>query len=319
MPKALVTGITGMAGSYLAELLLKKGYSVSGIIRRSSSFSTGRIDHIFNELDLHYGDLTDGVGLANIFNKVQPDELYSLGAQSHVKVSFECPEYTENVVALGPTRLLEIIRQFKPDTKFYQSSSSEMYGNSPPPQNEASPMLANSPYAVAKYHSFCTTRNYRDGYGIFACNGILFNMESPRRGETFVTRKITMAVARIALRKQDKLLLGNMDAKRDWGFCPEYVEAMWKIMQLKRPDDIVIGTGETHTVEEFVNEAFNYVGLDWHNFVEIDKRYLRPTEVNVLMADTTKAQKLIGWKPKVKFKELVRLMVDADLRLAEKE
>jgi GDPmannose 4,6-dehydratase len=319
MRKALIFGISGQTGSYLAETLLEKDYVVHGVIRRSSSFNTGRINHIFARLNLHYGDMTDGVGLSNIFNKVQPNEVYNMAAQSHVKVSFECPEYTENVVALGATRLLEIIRQFKPDTKYYQASSSEMYGNSPPLQNEETPMIPNSPYSVAKLHAYLATKNYRDGYGIFASNGILFNHESERRGETFLTRKVTMAVARIALRKQDKLLLGNMDAKRDWGYAKEYATAIWQIMQLKRPDDIVIGTGETHTVEEFVNEAFNYVGLDWHNFVEIDKRYLRPTEVNVLMADTTKAQKLIGWKPKVKFKELVRLMVDADLKLAEKE
>jgi GDPmannose 4,6-dehydratase len=314
MRKALITGITGMAGSYLAELLLSKNYCVHGIIRRSSSFNTGRIDHIFDRLNLYHGDLTDGVGLSNIFNKVQPDEVYSLGAQSHVKVSFECPEYTENVVALGVTRLLEIIRQFKPDTKLLQSSSSEMYGNSPPMQNENTPMLPNSPYAVAKYHAFRGVINYREGYGLFASNSICFNMESPRRGETFVTRKVTMAVAKIALGKQKKLFLGNLDAKRDWGFCPEYVECMWKIMQLPNPDDVVIGTGETHTVQEFVEEAFSHVGLDWKKYVEIDPRYLRPTEVNVLQADTRKAQKLIGWNPKVKFKELVKIMVDADLK-----
>jgi GDPmannose 4,6-dehydratase len=318
MKRALISGITGQDGSYLAELLLSKGYETHGIIRRSSSFNTKRIDHIFDKLHLHFGDMADGGNLFHLVNLVQPDEIYNLASQSHVKVSFEVPEYTENITALGATRLLEAIRQLKPNTKYYQASSSEMYGNSPPPQSETTPMLPNSPYSVAKLHAYLETINYRNAYDMFACNGILFNHESPRRGETFVTKKITKRVAEIALKKQSKLFLGNLSAKRDWGFAGEYVEAMYEIMQLPKPEDIVIGTGETHTVQEFVEEAFKYVGLNWEDYVVIDKKYYRPTEVNVLQADIRKAKKLIGWKPKVKFKELVKIMVDADLEDAEK-
>ncbi len=310
---ALITGISGQDGSYLAELLLSKGYEVHGILRRSSSFNTSRIDHIFNKLHLHYGDMTDSGSLFSLINSIRPDEVYNLAAQSHVKVSFEIPEYTEDVTALGATRLLEAVRQVKPDTKYYQASSSEMFGNALPLQNENTPMLANSPYAISKLCAYRMTIHYRDSYNIFASNGILFNHESPRRGETFVTRKITKGVASIKLGLQDKLVLGNLEAKRDWGYAKEYVEAIYKIIQLPVPTDIVIGTSETHTVQEFVEEAFNYVKLDWKKYVEIDKRYYRPTEVNVLQADTRKAEKLINWKPKVKFKELVHLMVDADI------
>jgi GDPmannose 4,6-dehydratase len=312
--KALITGITGQDGSYLAELLLSKGYEVHGTVRRSSSINTKRIDHIFDRLHLHYADLTDSGSLFSLIASIKPNEVYNLAAQSHVKVSFELPEYTEEVVALGATRLLEAIRQLKPDTKYYQASSSEMYGDSLPLQNELTPMLPNSPYAVAKLHAYHDTRNYRNGYGIFACNGILFNHESPRRGETFVTRKITQGVARIKLGLQKELILGNLEAKRDWGYAPEYVKAIWKIMQLGKPEDIVIGTGETHTIKEFVREAFDCVKLNWKDYVKIDQKYYRPTEVNVLQADTKIAALLIDWKPKVKFKELVRIMVEADVK-----
>lgn len=312
--KVLLSGITGQDGSYLAELLLSKGYETHGIVRRSSSINTKRIDHIFDKIHLHFGDLSDSSSIFSLIASIKPDEVYNLASMSHVKVSFEIPEYTENITALGTVRILEAIRQLKPDTKFLQAASSEQFGNASPPQNEDTPMIPNSPYACAKLLAYNSTKNYREGYNIFACNSICFNHESPRRGETFVTRKVTMAIARIKTGLQNKLLLGNLEAKRDWSFAPECVEAMYKIMQLPTPEDIVIGTGETHTVQEFVEEAFSYAGLDWKKYVEIDKRYCRPTEVNVLQADTRKAEKLINWKPKVTFKELVRIMVDADIR-----
>jgi GDPmannose 4,6-dehydratase len=326
MKKALITGITGQDGSYLAELLLKKGYHVWGIIRRSSSFHTGRIDHLYQDphnqppLKLIYGDLTDGSNLSSIIADVAFDEIYNLGAQSHVRVSFDNPIYTVNTDALGTLRLLEAIRTSKKDVKFYQASSSEMYGNVvEAPQNEKTPFYPRSPYGCAKVYSFWQTVNYREAYGLFACNGILFNHESPRRGETFVTRKITRAATRIKLGLQDKLFLGNLDAKRDWGFAADFVEAMWLILQQKKADDYVIATGETHSVREFLNEVFGYLKLDWKKFVEIDKRYLRPSEVDILQGDAGKAKKILGWQPKVKFKELARMMTDADMKIAENE
>jgi GDPmannose 4,6-dehydratase len=324
--KALITGITGQDGSYLTELLLKKNYEVWGIIRRSSSFHTGRIDHLYKDphekplLRLLYGDLTDGGNLSTIVNEIQPDEVYNLGAQSHVKVSFEMPIYTANTDALGTLRLLEAVRGMKKPAKFYQASSSEMYGNVVEvPQNEKTPFYPRSPYACAKAYSFWQTVNYREAYGLFACNGILFNHESPRRGETFVTRKITRAATRIKLGLQDKLYLGNLDARRDWGYAADFVEAMWLILQQDKPDDFVIATGVNHSVREFLDEVFGYLDLDWHKFVEVDPRYFRPTEVDVLQGDATKAQKLLGWKPKVTFKALARMMTDADMKLAEQE
>jgi len=326
MKKALITGITGQDGSYLTELLLKKGYHVSGIIRRSSSFHTGRIDHLYKDpheqpqLVLTYGDLTDGSNLSTIVNEIQPDEIYNLGAQSHVRVSFDMPIYTVNTDALGTLRLLEAVRTMKKPAKFYQASSSEMYGKAVEvPQNEKTPFYPRSPYGCAKVYSFWQTVNYREAYGLFACNGILFNHESPRRGETFVTRKITRAATRIKLGLQDKLYLGNLDAKRDWGYAGDYVEAMWLMLQQDKPDDCVIATGESHSVREFLDEVFGYLGLDWHKFVEIDPRYLRPAEVDVLQGDASKAAKLLNWKPKVTFKELARMMADADMKLAEDE
>ncbi len=319
--KAFLTGITGQIGSYLAEQLLEKGFIVHGLVRRSSSISTSRIDHIYKDphdigarLFLHYGDMSDGAGLANLINKIRPDYIFNLAAQSHVKVSFEIPEYTEDITATGVIRLLEVVRHLDYPVRLLQSSSSEMFGNAAPPQSETTPMSPNSPYAIAKYCAYRNIINYREGYDIFACNSICFNNESPRRPPTFVTRKITQGVARIKLGLQDKLYLGNLEAKRDWGFSPEYSLAMIKIIELDTPTDIVIGTGETHTVQEFVEEAFNYVKLDWRKYVDIDKRYYRPTEVNVLQADTRKAEKLIDWKPKVKFKELIKIMVDADIK-----
>jgi GDPmannose 4,6-dehydratase len=321
--KALITGITGQDGSYLAELLLSKGYEVHGIIRRSSSFNTSRISHIYKDphdpdrrLILHYGDLSDSEQLSNILYNVKPWEIYNLGAQSHVRVSFDMPEYTANVDALGLTRMLEIIRRSGYNPRFYQASSSEMFGASPPPQSETTPFLPRSPYACSKVYSHWTTKNYRDGYGIFACNGIFFNHESPRRGETFVTRKITRAVAAIKAKKQDALYLGNLSARRDWGYAPEYVEAMWKVMSQSRPGDYVIGTGESHTVREFVEYAFDYAGLEMEKFVRTDPRYFRPTEVEHLVADPKKAMQDLHWQPKVRFKELVKIMVDADMRAA---
>jgi GDPmannose 4,6-dehydratase len=321
MKKALVTGITGQDGSYLAELLLSKGYHVWGMIRRSSSFNTGRIDHIYQDphdpspkLKLVHGDLNDASSLNRIIRTVEPDEIYNLGAQSHVRVSFDIPEYTGEVSGLSATRLLEAIRESGIRTRFYNASSSEMFGSAPAPQNENTPFWPRSPYAAAKVYAHWMTVNYREGYGMFACNGILFNHESPRRGETFVTRKITMAVARIKLGKQKKLFLGNLDARRDWGFAGDYVEAMWKMMQQDKPDDYVIATGETYSVRDFLEEAFGHADLKWQEHVEIDPRYFRPTEVDLLQGDSSKARELLGWKPRVGFKELVRMMVDADLQ-----
>jgi len=324
MKTALITGITGQDGSYLAELLLAKGYLVYGIIRRSSSFNTGRIDHIYkdphdphSEMRLVYGDLNDGSSLNRIIRTTQPDEIYHLGAQSHVRVSFDVPEYTGEITGLGTVRLLEAIRETGVKTRFYQASSSEMYGNVPGPLNEQSYFQPRSPYAAAKVYAYWITVNYREGYDLFACNGILFNHESPRRGETFVSRKITKAAARIKLGRQDKLFLGNLDAKRDWGYAKDYVEAMWMMLQQDKPDDYVIATGETHSVREFLDEAFGHLDLDWKKYVEIDPRYFRPTEVDLLLGDASKARKTLGWKPRVLFKDLVRLMVDADME-AEK-
>lgn len=326
MKKVIITGITGQDGSYLAELLLKKGYEVHGIIRRSSSFNTSRIDHIYKDphatdvkLFLHYGDLTDGANLNQLIKTIKPYEIYNLGAQSHVKVSFDIPEYTTNVNALGTIRILDAIRESGRKTKFYQASSSEIFGNSNPPQNEKTPFQPRSPYAASKLYSYWITVNYREAYNLFACNGILFNHESPRRGETFVTRKITRAATRIKLNLQKKLYLGNLNAKRDWGYAPEFVEAAWAMLQQDKPDDYVIATGQTHSVKEFVEEVFEYLGLEWKKYVEIDKRYFRPTEVDELQGDAAKAREKLGWKPKVSFSELVKIMVDSDMKLAEKE
>lgn len=319
MKKALITGITGQDGSYLAEFLLAKGYEVHGLIRRSSTFSTSRIDHIYVDphdpdakLFLHYGDLSDSSQLTNWVYSIRPDEIYHLGAQSHVRVSFDTAEYTGDVVALGTTRILEAIRQSGIKAKFYQASSSEMFGASPPPQNEQTLFQPRSPYAVAKVYAFWMAENYREAYGLFATNGILFNHESPRRGETFVTRKITRAIAHMLSGKQRYLYLGNLEAKRDWGYAPEYVEVMWLMLQQDEPDDYVIGTGETHSVKEFLVEAFGYAGLDWQEHVRTDPRYFRPLEAETLVADASKARAKLGWEPKVTFKELVRIMVDAD-------
>ena len=321
MRKALITGIGGQDGSYLAEFLLSKQYEVHGIIRRSSTFNTQRIDHIYvdphtpgAQLFLHYGDLTSSEQLSYAINHFKPDEIYNLGAQSHVRVSFDMPEYTGDVTALGTTRILEAIRISRHKLKFYQASSSEMFGIATSPQNENTYFCPCSPYGVAKLYSYWMTINYRKGYDIFASNGILFNHESPRRGGTFVTRKITQAVANIIAGKQEKLYLGNLSAKRDWGYAPEFVEAMWEILQQKGPDDYVIGTGAAHTVEEFVDLAFKYAGLDYNKHVEKDKHYFRPTEVDELVADTTKAKKVLNWQPKITFIDLVKIMVDADMR-----
>ncbi len=326
MKKALITGITGQDGSYLAELLLEKGYQVWGIMRRSSSFHTGRIDHLYKDphehprLRLVYGDLTDGSNLSTIINEIQPDEVYNLGAQSHVRVSFDMPIYTADVDALGTLRLLEAIRSSDKPAKFYQASSSEMYGKVvETPQTEKTPFYPRSPYGCAKVYSFWQTVNYREAYGLFACNGILFNHESPRRGETFVTRKITRAATRIKLGLQDKLFLGNLEAERDWGFAGDYVEAMWLMLQQDKPDDYVVATGESHSVREFVDEVFSYLDLDWQKYVEIDPRYLRPSEVDYLQGDASKAKKVLKWEPKVTFKELARMMTDADMKIAEHE
>jgi len=326
MKKALITGITGQDGSYLTEFLLEKGYRVWGIVRRSSSFHTGRIEHLYKDphenpwLRLIYGDLTDGGSLSTIVNEIKPDEVYNLGAQSHVRVSFDTPIYTVNTDALGTLRLLEALRRMKKPPKFYQASSSEMYGKVVEvPQTESTPFYPRSPYGCAKVYSFWQTVNYREAYGLFACNGILFNHESPRRGETFVTRKITRAAARIRLGLQDKLYLGNLDAKRDWGFAGDFVEAMWLMLQQDEPDDYVIATGENHSVREFLDEVFDYLDLDWQKYVEIDQRYYRPTEVDVLLGDPSKAKNVLNWEPKVRFKELARMMTDADMKLAEQE
>jgi len=320
--KALITGITGQDGSYLAEFLIKKGYTVYGIIRRSSSFNTQRIDHLYQDpheksrkLNLVYGDLNDASSLNALIRNICPDEIYNLGAQSHVKVSFEVPEYTAEVTGLGTTRLLEAIRDSGVKTKFYQASSSEMYGKVlETPQTENTPFYPRSPYGAAKVYAYWMTVNYREAYNMFACNGILFNHESPRRGETFVTRKITMGLARIKLGLQKKLYLGNLDSKRDWGFAGDYVEAMWLMLQQPKADDFVIATGETHSVREFLQEAFDHVKLDWKKYVAIDKRYLRPTEVDLLLGDSSKARRVLKWKPKVNFKQLVHMMVDSDMQ-----
>jgi len=327
MKKALITGITGQDGSYLTEFLLKKGYEIYGIIRRSSSFHTGRIDHLYKDphegprLKLIYGDLTDGSNISGILNEIKPDEVYNLAAQSHVRVSFDQPIYTVNVDALGTLRLLEAIRQVKKNPpKFYQASSSEMYGKAAEtPQTEKTSFYPRSPYGCAKVYSFWQTVNYREAYNIFASNGILFNHESPRRGETFVTRKITRAAARIKLGLQDKVYLGNLKAKRDWGYAADFVEAMWLILQQDKPDDYVIATGENHSVKEFLDEVFGYLELDWQKYVEIDPKYYRPTEVDMLLGDPSKAKRVLGWSPKVGFKELARIMTDADMELARQE
>jgi GDPmannose 4,6-dehydratase len=322
--KALITGITGQDGSYLTELLLNKGYEVHGLIRRSSTFNTERIDHIYVDphepnvkLFLHFGDITDSGQLTNLIYNIQPDEIYHLAAQSHVRVSFDMPEFTGDVTGMGTTRLLEAIRRSGIKTKFYQASSSEMFGDAPSPQNEDTPFRPRSPYAIAKVYAYWMARNYREGYGMFAVNGILFNHESPRRGETFVTRKITKGVARIKYKLQDKIYLGNVKAKRDWGYAEDFVEAMWLMLQQEEPNDYVVATGESHSVEEFLEEAFGYVGLDWRDYVEIDPRYFRPTDVYFLQGDASKAKRKLGWGPRVRFKELVRIMVDADLRNLE--
>ena len=323
MKRALITGITGQDGSYLAELLLHKGYEVHGIIRRASTFNTNRIDHIYRDphngekvkLYLHYGDIAVGETLQHIVYNIKPDEIYHLAAQSHVKVSFDMPEYTGDVTGLGTIRILEAVRKSGVNSRFYQASSSEMFGSAKPPQNEETKFYPRSPYAAAKVYAYWITRNYREAYKIYACNGMLFNHESPRRGETFVTRKITRAVAAIKANKQRHLYLGNLDAKRDWGYAPEYVEAMWVMMQQNKADDYVIGTGETHSVREFLEEAFGYANMNYEDFVRIDERYFRPTEVNLLLSDPSKAKKQLDWEPKVKFYELVRIMVDADLEL----
>lgn len=319
----MITGITGQDGSYLAELLLAKGYEVHGIIRRSSTFNTARIDHIYKDLHegdvklrLHYGDVTDSEQISNIIYNIEPDEVYNLGAQSHVRVSFDTPTYTGETTGLGTTRLLEVIRRSGLPIRFYQASSSEMFGSASPPQSESTPFEPRSPYACAKVYSYWMTRNYRDGYGLFASNGILFNHESPRRGETFVTRKVTRAIAAIKAKKQKAVYLGNLEAKRDWGYAPEYVQAMWKILQVKKPSDYVLGTGETHSVKEFVELAFSYAGMKADNCIKIDKRYFRPTEVDALAADSRKAKKELSLDIKVRFRDLVKIMVDADLRAA---
>lgn len=326
--KAFITGITGQDGSYLADLLLEKGYEVHGLIRRASTFNTSRVEHLYKDphmrgvkFFLHYGDLSDPTSLFALLKRIKPDEIYHLGAQSHVRVSFDMPEYTCDITAMGTLRLLEIIRYLNPKIKFYQACSSEMYGNPSvsPPYSENTPFNPQSPYACSKVFTYHITRHYREAHGIFACCGILFNHESPRRGETFVTRKITRGIARIKAGLDKKIYLGNLGAKRDWGYAPEYVEAMWLMLQQKRPDDYVIATGQTHSIKEFLEKAFKYAGLgDWKKYVEIDQRYFRPTDVNVLIGDITKAKNKLGWKPKVKFKELVKIMVDADIKLLKK-
>jgi GDPmannose 4,6-dehydratase len=320
--KALITGVTGQDGSYLAELLLAKGYEVHGIIRRASTFNTSRLEHLYADphanqtaLKLHHGDLSDASALARLISRIEPDEIYNLAAQSHVRVSFDCPEYTTDITATGTVRLLETIRKTSIKTRFYQASSSEMFGMAQQvPQTETTPFYPRSPYACSKAFSHWITINYRESYGLHASSGILFNHESPRRGETFVTRKITRAVAHILAGLQDKLFLGNLDAKRDWGYAKEYVEAMWLMLQQEKPDDYVIATGETHSVREFLEAAFNHAGLDWRKHVEIDPHYFRPTEVDSLIGDCSKARKKLGWEPKTKFAELVKLMVDADVQ-----
>src|ERR1022692_503515 len=326
MKRALITGITGQDGSYLAELLIQKGYEVHGVIRRASSFNTERLEHLYQDPHIvgarmfrHYGDLSDSVGLVKLLDNLRPDEIYNLAAQSHVRVSFDIPEYTADIGALGTMRILEAIREAQVRPHFYQASSSEMYGKvAEIPQRETTPFHPRSPYAVAKVFSYWATVNYRESYNLHASNGILFNHESPRRGDTFVTRKITRAVAYIKAGLQDKLFLGNLEAKRDWGYAKEYVEAMWLILQQDKPDDYVIATGETHSVREFLEAAFGHAGLDWQKHVEIDPRYYRPAEVDLLIGDASKAKRQLGWEPKTKFSELVKLMVDADIELLRK-
>ena len=322
MKKAFITGITGQDGSYLAELLLEKGYEVHGLIRRASTFNTSRIDHIFqdphesgNRLHLHYGDVTDAAGMTNLVREIAPDEIYNLAAQSHVMVSFSMPTYTANVDAVGTVTLLEAIRSSGIKTKFYQASTSELFGSTPPPQNEKSTFRPRSPYAAAKLYAYWATVNYREAYGIHATNGILFNHESPRRGETFVTRKITRAVAAIKAGSQKKLYLGNLNAVRDWGYAKEYVESMWQMLQQKSPDDYVVATGVGATIEEFCQVSFSHAGLNWQDYVEIDPKYLRPTEVEALIGDPSKAEKQLGWKAQTNWAQLARIMVDADIEL----
>ncbi len=321
MKIALVTGITGQDGSYLVEYLISKGYEVHGIVRKASSFNTQRIDHIY--IDPHSSDakfffynadLLSSEYLSDLIYNLKPDEVYNLGAQSHVRTSFDIPEYTANVNSLGTVRLLQTISKGSSDTKFYQASTSELFGNTPPPQNENSRFDPQSPYAISKLYSYYIVRNYRESHNLFCTNGILFNHESPRRGETFVTRKVTMAIAQILLGKQKFIYMGNLDSKRDWGFAPEYVEFMWKMLQEESPEDYVIGTDQLHSVREFLDASFSYVGLNWENYVKIDPSYMRPTEVNELCADSSKAKKYMGWKPKIKFSELIKIMVDADMR-----
>lgn len=322
MRRALITGITGQDGSYLAESLLKKGYEVYGIIRRASTFNTGRIDNIYQDphnprakMFIYYGDFTDSSSISEIVNTAEPDEIYHLAAQSHVRTSFDIPEYTGDVTGLGTVRILEAIRRSKKNIKYYQASSSEMFGQTEEvPQKETTPFHPRSPYACAKVYAYHMTINYRESYGIFASNGILFNHESPRRGETFVTRKITRGLARILAKKEKYLYLGNLEAKRDWGYAGDFVDAMHRILQYKEPEDFVIATGEVHSVKEFLEEAFSLVGLNWEDYVKIDKRYFRPAEVKVLQGDYSKAKKLLGWEPKIKFKELVRMMLEADMK-----
>ncbi|MFQ5792210.1 MAG: GDP-mannose 4,6-dehydratase, partial [Acidobacteriota bacterium] len=318
---AFITGVTGQDGSYLAELLLAKGYAVHGLIRRASTFHTQRIDHLYQDphdpdarLFLHYGDLSDSSQLTNLFYEVRPEEVYHLGAQSHVRVSFDMPDYTGDITGLGTVRLLEAIRKSGVRCRLYQASSSEMFGAAPAPQDEQTPFWPRSPYAAAKVYAYWMVRNYREGYGLFACNGIMFNHESPRRGETFVSRKITRGVAAILAGRRKQLFLGNLDARRDWGYAPEYVEGMWRMLQQDQPGDLVFGTGETHSVREFVEEAFGYVDLDWRDHVLIDRRYYRPTEVPLLQADAMEAKRRLGWEVRVTFQDLVRIMMDADMK-----
>ena len=313
MKKALITGITGQDGSYLAELLLEKGYQVWGSLRRSSSFNTGRIDPIFKDLHLRYADLTDATSIENLIIESKPDEIYNLGAQSHVKASFDIPGYTAEATAVGALHTLQAIRTHVPDARFYQASSSEMFGSTPPPQNETTTFHPRSPYGVSKVYAHNMTVNFREGYGLHASCGILFNHESPRRGETFVTKKIVMAVVNIYHGLQGTLKLGNLDAKRDWGYAPEYVMGMWQMLQQDKPDDYVLATGETHTIREFCEETFNYLGMDYREYVEIDPKYYRPAEVDILQGDASKAKRVLGWEPKVRFKELVKIMVDAEM------
>jgi GDPmannose 4,6-dehydratase len=322
--RALIIGITGQDGSYLAELLLAKGYEVHGLVRRSSTFNTSRIDHLYADphesgarLFLHYADLSDGSRLATLLSTLAPHEVYNLGAQSHVRVSFDEPEYTGDITGLGTTRVLEAIRNVGLDCRFYQASSSEMFGATPPPQNEDTPFWPRSPYGAAKVYSYWITRNYREAYGLFAVNGILFNHESPRRGETFVTRKITRAVARIAAGQQSELFMGNLDSVRDWGYAPEYVEAMWRMLQHDAADDYVVATGSNYTVKDFLSLSFEHVGLDWEKYVRFDERYVRPTEVDALIGDASKAHEVLGWKPRILTPELARIMVDADAAALE--